>query len=227
MTGLDRPVWQSLTGPHARFAKGNAAALRFLPDVNMFASSRTDTRADMEALAALVQPGEQVYVLQVPEIRIPELLQAVKQAMGVQMVYRDADLERYSDTEIAVLGPQDAADMLRLATLTEPGPFLPRTHEMGRFIGVRRDGQLAAMAGERMRFDGYCEVSGVCTHPDFRGQGLAGRLSAIVARNILARGETPFLHAWATNQAAIRLYEKLGFQVRCPVHAAILLRPAR
>ena len=114
--------------------------------------------------------------------------------------------------------------MLALATLTEPGPFLPRTHTMGRFIGLRIDGRLAAMAGERMRFPGHVEVSGVCTHPDFRGRGLARTLSAAVAAEIQRRGDQPFLHAWTANTAAIALYESLGFAVRAAVNIAFVKR---
>jgi predicted GNAT family acetyltransferase len=116
--------------------------------------------------------------------------------------------------------------MLALAKLTEPGPFLARTHTMGTFIGLRIGGRLAAMAGERCRFPGYTEVSGVCTHPDFRGRGLARRLSAAVAAGIEARGEQPFLHAWKTNRPAIALYESLGFEIRTEVNVAALERLA-
>lgn len=112
--------------------------------------------------------------------------------------------------------------MLALAQLTEPGPFLARTHTMGRFVGVRIKGRLAAMAGERLRFPDCTEVSGVCTHPDFRGQGLAIRLSSIITNGIQQRGEQPFLHAWATNRAAIALYERLGFELRTEVQVAVL-----
>lgn len=224
MSPLSRPVWQSLTGYHARFSTGNDLARRFLPDVNMFASPREDTRDAMQALAQLIKPGEEVYILQEPEILIPADLSPLKQAMGVQMVYDGADLDAYSSNGIIPLGDADAPDMQALAKLTEPGPFLARTHEMGRFFGVKEDGQLIAMAGERMRFDGFSEVSGVCTHPEFQGRGLAGRLSAHIARQILARGDIPFLHAWASNTGAIRLYQKLGFTLRCDMHAAILAR---
>ena len=127
---------------------------------------------------------------------------------------------------VVELGDTDAVEMLALAQLTEPGPFLARTHTMGRFIGARIGGRLAAMAGERMRFPGFTEVSGVCTHPDFRGQGLARRLSSVIASTIQQRGEQPFLHAWTSNRAAITLYESLGFEVRTAVQVAVLNRPA-
>jgi predicted GNAT family acetyltransferase len=128
------------------------------------------------------------------------------------------------DDDIVSLGDADAPQMLALAQLTQPGPFLARTHAMGSFIGIRIGGRLAAMAGERFRFAGHTEVSGVCTHPDFQGRGFARRLSAAVATRIQARGEVPFLHAWATNQAAIDLYRGLGFELRAQVHVAVLDR---
>jgi predicted GNAT family acetyltransferase len=128
--------------------------------------------------------------------------------------------------DIITLGDADAPEMLALARLTEPGPFLERTHVMGQFRGIRIDGRLAAMAGERMRFPGYTEVSGVCTHPDFRGRGLARRLSAAVMAGIAARGDGTFLHAWKANRTAIALYEGLGFELRAQVNVAQLQRSA-
>ena len=113
--------------------------------------------------------------------------------------------------EILPLGEADAAEMLALATLTKPGPFFSRTHQLGGFIGVRVGGQLAAMAGERMRPDGYTEASGVCVHPDHRGKGYAARLLREVTAKILKRGEKAFLHSYADNATAIGLYESLGF----------------
>src|SRR6201998_2534210 len=102
--------------------------------------------------------------------------------------------------DMLTLGRSGGPEVLALARLTEPGPFLERTHVRGSFLGIRIGGRLAAMAGERMRFPGYTEVSGVCTHPDFRGRGLARRLSAAVAARIEARGEQSFLSAWTSNQ---------------------------
>jgi ribosomal protein S18 acetylase RimI-like enzyme len=224
MHPLDRPVWASLSTCHSDLSVGNALARRYLPDINLFASACADTGAGLEALAALVGPGERVFVLQVPEIGVPAELYPVRRARGVQLVATksvNADAARH---ELVKLTDADAPEMLALATLTEPGPFLARTHAMGCFLGIRIAGRLAAMAGERFRFPGYTELSGVCTHPDFRGRGLARTLSAAVAANIEARGERPFLHAWKTNLPAIALYESLGFEWRAEVDVAVFER---
>lgn len=218
---LDRPVWESLASRQASLSLGGALAKRYQRDVNLFASARDDSPAALDALAALVAPGEHVYVLQVPEIAVPSRLRATKTALGVQMVATRA-IHAGPDGDVIMLRDADAPEMLALAQLTQPGPFLARTHVMGTFRGIRLDGRLAAMAGERMRMPGYTELSGVCTHPDFRGRGLARRLSAIVCAGIEARGETPFLHAWKDNHPAIALYEQLGFRLRAEVNVDVL-----
>ncbi|WP_374562637.1 GNAT family N-acetyltransferase [Ideonella sp.] len=223
---LDRPVWASLTTHHAPLSEGTPWARRFERQVNVFASACDDSEPSLAALVDLVPPGERVYVLQVPEIAVPPGLRVVKQAKGVQMVATRSLAQEADLAGIADLADADAPDMLALAQLTEPGPFLARTHLMGGFIGVREDGRLLGMAGERLRLPGYTEVSGVCTHPDARGRGFARRLSAVVAARIEARGEQPFLHAWASNAAAIALYASLGFAQRAEVHVAVLERPA-
>jgi predicted GNAT family acetyltransferase len=225
MQSLDRPVWASLTTWHSPLSVGDTLARRFVPDVNLFASACDDTPPALTALANLLHPGERAFLLQVPDIVIPPGFATLKAAKGVQMIAtRRMPSERAAREDILKLTDADAPEMLALATLTEPGPFLERTHTMGTFIGIRIDGRLAAMAGERFRFPGYTEVSGVCAHPDFRGRGLARRLSATVAASIESRGEQPFLHAWKTNSAAISLYETLGFEVRTEVNVAVIER---
>jgi len=223
MPQLDRPVWESLLSWHAPLSIGNDLARRFAPDVNLFASARDDSPAALTALTKLVQPGGRLFILQVPPIVVPPGVRVLKVARGVQMIAtRSIDAPPLDD--MVKLTDADAPEMLALATLTEPGPFLERTHRMGTFLGIRIDGRLAAMAGERFRFPGHTEVSGVCTHPDFRGRGLARRLSAAVAASIQTRGDLPFLHAWATNHAAISLYESLGFALRAEVDVKVIER---
>lgn len=224
MHALERPVWATLSTYHEALSEGTALARRFAPQVNVFASARDDSPAALAALAALVRPNESVYLLQASPLVIPPGLCVATQREGVQMLASHAQRAAAPDAEIVVLDDTDASQMQALAHLTQPGPFLKRTHTMGRFRGVRIGGRLAAMAGERMRFPGYTEVSGVCVHPDFRGRGLARRLSGAVVADIEARGERAFLHAYKTNRAAIALYQALGFELRAEVNVAELRR---
>lgn len=226
MHPLDRPVWASLSGAHAALSEGGPLARRYAAGVNLFASPRDDSPAALAALADLLRPGERVFMAQAAPIAVAPGLVVLQRGRCVQMVARRPLQGEAGDLQPVPLGDADAADMLELTGLTEPGPFLPRTHTMGRFIGLREGGRLVAMAGERMRPPGHVEVSGVCTHPGWRGQGLARRLSAAVGARIQAEGAVPFLHAWTGNEAAIALYRSLGFETRCEVDVAVLERPA-
>ena len=224
MHPLDRPVWASLTTYHSALSVGNELVRRFVPDVNMFAAAADDSPAALAALAQWVGPGETIFLVQAAEIVPPPGFEVVKAAKAVQMVATRSVSAEALREDIRVLAEEDAPEMLALARLTEPGPFLTRTHVMGTFRGIRKDGRLAAMAGERMRFPGYTEVSGVCTHPEFRGRGLARSLSAAVTARIEARGEQAFLHTWKSNTAAIALYQGLGFEFRTEMNIVVLRR---
>jgi predicted GNAT family acetyltransferase len=218
---LDRPAWHALHGPQASLAIGAGRALRYEASHAIFATTGDHAPESLAALGALIGATGPAIIIERPMLPLVPGTLVQAQRDGVQMVTsRLASPPKACD--FVALGEADAAEMLALATLTEPGPFFTRTHRLGAFIGVRREGRLIAMAGERMRPPGLTEVSGVCTHPDFRGQGLAAALMHYVAAQILARGQTPFLHAYADNASAIALYERLGFEIRCPVSVTVL-----
>jgi ribosomal protein S18 acetylase RimI-like enzyme len=210
---LDNPAWASLTGAHARFAETHGRAARYQHDVAPFCAvaDLTDPAAWVE-LGELAGSGGRVMVAAPREVPVPATWEQVFNLAGVQMVA--TSLRAEPDPEAIDLGPADVAEMLALIARTEPGPFLPRTIELGRYIGIRRDGALIAMAGERLHPPGWTEISAVCTDAGYRGQGIASRLIRDVAAGIRARGDTPFLHTSAANTGAIRLYESLGFSLR-------------
>jgi predicted GNAT family acetyltransferase len=115
---------------------------------------------------------------------------------------------------VVQLDPADIPAMLMLAEAAKPGPFGPRTQELGRYVGIReKNGRLVAMAGERFRLPGYVELSAICVHPDASGQGLGAALTLHLARAAVARGEAPFLHVFPDNPAG-ELYARLGFHHR-------------
>jgi predicted GNAT family acetyltransferase len=220
---LDRPIWTALTTRQAALAQEVAGIRRFKPAFGAFAASANGTPESLAGLAALVPAGGQVYLQQGEEIAAPPGLILLRAARTVQMVAEQVE-NPPAGFAFEELTSADASEMLALARLTKPGPFAERTHELGRFVGVRHEGRLVAMAGERMKPGPFTEVSGVCTHPDYRGKGYAGGLMREVARAILARGETPFLHAFADNVGAIALYERLGFVTRWQPMLMVLQR---
>jgi ribosomal protein S18 acetylase RimI-like enzyme len=222
MHPLDNPVLASLAGAHARLAQTCGRAARYPADVSPFCALPDEPdAADWAAAARLVSLGGAAAF---PALRAapPPDWEVLWLGEGVQLVADSLDAK--PDEEAVPLGPADVPDMLRLTELTKPGPFLRRTIELGRYLGIRRDGKLIAMAGERLRPPGWTEISAVCTDPAWRGHGLASRLTRAVAAGIAVRGETPFLHAIADNTHAIRLYEQLGFTLRRDITFP-LLRP--
>jgi ribosomal protein S18 acetylase RimI-like enzyme len=208
---LDNPVRASLAGPHARFAERRGNVLRYPPDVSPFlALPDQPDAADWADVAALAGPGALVALAGV-RTPAPDGWETRVIGEGVQLV--DNGVQGAADSEAVRLGPDDVPEMLELAGRTKPGPFLPRTVELGSYLGIRRDGALVAMAGERLHPPGWTEISAVCTDDAWRGLGFASRLVRALVAGIRARGETPFLHAVADNPA-IGLYEALGFRLR-------------
>ncbi len=220
---LDRPVWGSLVGPWAPLALRAGAALRLSPDYGPFAATADLSPSNLLDLTAFDLGDGGLDLVESEPIKAPPGLATAVQARLVQMT-ATAITPGGAEIDAVPLGEGDAAEMLALAQLTRPGPFAARTQALGGFIGIRSEGRLVAMAGERMKPEGFCEVSGVCTHPDHRGRGYAGALMRLVAGRILDRGQTPFLHSFETNLGAVALYRALGFEVRRAVVLTVLKR---
>jgi GNAT superfamily N-acetyltransferase len=216
---LDNPVWSSLTGPHARFAERHGRAVRYHPDVSPLLAI-ADGTAWLD-LAALVGPGA-VVVVDTASPPPPDWT-VIDEMPGVQMV--DAGVAAAPVDEATRLTAADLPEVLDLVARTEPGPFRKRTIELGTYLGIRREGELIAMAGERLHPPGWTEISAVCTDPAYRGQGLATALVRALVLNIRSRGEQALLHASAANVGAIRLYEAMGFRLRARPLLRVLRTP--
>lgn len=220
---LDRPVWNALIGRWTGFARGDERALALRADYGPFAAARDTSPESQAALAALVPDTGVLWIVEAEEQPLPPGTVEVGRPLLHQME-ASAIAQGRADLPVEPLADADASEMQALAALTEPGPFLSRTHEFGGFIGIRQQGRLVATAGRRMRPPGFTEVSGVCTHPDFRGRGYAGALMRLVAQSILDEGETPFLHVYGANSGAIALYETLGFRFRAEMKMLVVAR---
>jgi predicted GNAT family acetyltransferase len=220
---LDRPVWNALRSRQAHLAMGDpATALRFVPQINVFGGTPDNMPDQLMALGTLTPRDGGVAIVERQRIVPPPgLIAMIEEPVHQMAAARIADPDN-EDLDIVPLGDADAAEMRALAELTQPGPFYARTHEMGEFVGIRENGRLIAMTGERMRVPGFTEISAVCTHPDARGRGLAAKLMRVVAARIVARGEQLFLHVYPHNKAAIAVYERLGFRHRADMRLTVL-----
>jgi len=222
---LDNVMWSALTTSQRDFSRGDALARRYQPEFARFAGVPAVSEATLRALAADMAADEVVALSDADDFDPGPLFDVVDRRNLVQMIGAVGGQAR-APQRFRVLGPADVPRMTALVQLTEPGPWFERTPELGRFLGIEVDGRLVAMAGERMRVPGHTEISAVCCHPDWRGQGLPTDLMRLVSQAIVARGETPFLHVIAENASAIALYDKLGLRERLRTRLTILRRNA-
>jgi GNAT superfamily N-acetyltransferase len=215
---LDDPIWNSLNTRHAAFAVGSGLARRYPAEIGPLSGIADQSDAAYEDLRALAGPGG-IVVLFLMDPPLPRAgWTIVREGPLAQMVCSEpssaAPVPLPAGAEMRALNAADAPAMVELATLTEPGPFRERTHELGFFVGIFHGNKLVSMAGQRTRIPGFVEVSAVCTHPDARGKGYARTLMLAVMDDIRNGGDTPYLHAWADNYNAIRVYRDLGFTHR-------------
>ncbi|HEY4239098.1 MAG TPA: GNAT family N-acetyltransferase [Kofleriaceae bacterium] len=222
MTPLDNPLWASLSTTHAALRIGDDRIARYPRTVAPFLAVAHDGARDDDALAALVEPGETVLLLG-PRVATPSGWTLEDLGTTTQLVATPA-APAAEAARVEPLGRDDDDRIRALAALVYPHYFRPRTAELGRYYGIRDGDALAAMAGERMGFPGYREISAVCTHPDHVGRGLARALLAVLVGEIRARGDTPFLHVSPANTRALRLYEQNGFAPRVAIAFAALTR---
>jgi GNAT superfamily N-acetyltransferase len=209
---LDNIMWHCLTGPHARFSAGGERARRYAKGFSPIVGFADTTAPDLDSLRTHCEPGEHFYC-DGWSGAAPAGWQVDHEATMFRMVWAGG-LPAADDAALDArpLAAADATQALELATLTKPGPFGPRTIELGEYFGVFDGDKLVAMAGERMCAGTLREISGVCTHPAFQGRGLARRLLLTLIRRELQRGETPFLHVMRTNEGAHGLYQRMGFR---------------
>ncbi|MGL4305546.1 MAG: GNAT family N-acetyltransferase [Mycobacteriaceae bacterium] len=209
---LEDPVLSSLLGRHQRFAQRRGRILRYDPDVAPFIALASDmTEQDWLDLWRLAGPG-QVIALRAHKEELPQDWQVIAKSTLLQ--FEGSAVSVAYDGQVCELVLSDVPQMLDLIARTKPGPFSSRTIELGRYFGIKDEGKLIAMAGERMKPQGWSEISAVCTDPKYRGKGLANKIIRVLSATIRDSGDIPFLHATDTNTSAISVYQSLGFKQR-------------
>jgi GNAT superfamily N-acetyltransferase len=222
---LDNVIWHALTGPQARFSTGTTTARRYAPGFSPIAGFADRSAPDLDAFAPFVAPGEHLYC-DGWQGAVPPGWHIETEATMYRMLWSGEPPAADDSLQARPLAAPDAAAAVELATLTRPGPFGPRTIELGESFGVFEGDLLVAMAGERMHAGTFREVSGVCTRPGHQGRGLARRLMHLLIRRQMQRGETPFLHVMTGNAIAHRLYQHMGFRVARELGVRVVARDA-
>ncbi len=218
---LDRPVWNALITSLAPLALSAGAARALPSDVSPLAATASATRSDVDDLILCsADRNASIVTLEREGCWQSSHVQPVSSCYGVQMVAGDVappkDLHTVED-----LGPDDALSMYDLARYTQPGPFERRTHLLGDFIGIKRDGVLVAMAGQRLRLPGFSEISAVCVASEYRSLGMGAELVRHMCARIFDQGQIPFLHTYQSNMNAIQLYAHLGFELRARMQVGV------
>lgn len=221
---LDNPIWTALTTEQAHFAVGDGLARAFQKEVSSLAAVRDAGGDSWCALRELLGTRTVGNFMLAEPSETPGLEQTISGPL-LQMLHTGEIPKAATDAEILPMSESDVDEMAALVELTRPGPFSPRTIEMGTYLGIRDNERLVAIAGERLHLPGYVEVSAVCTHPDAIGRGYAGALMSVLIGRIHGRGERPFLHVRPDNSRAIALYRRLGFTNRACIHLRVLRRP--
>ncbi|RKE38262.1 FR47-like protein [Paraburkholderia sp. BL23I1N1] len=220
---LANPVWIALSEAPLSFVERREGGARYRPEFAPFGAAQNYSAQSVSQVAAMLQPGQRLSFFTAAKPNLPSGFDVVREAVANQMVAANR-FTVSSDERIVRLGVDDTPDMLRLAELTEPGPFNARTNELGHFFGIREGGQLVAMAGERMTAGKYVEISAVCTHPEWRGRGLGRLLMDHLSATIQERDRVPFLHVFTNNLSAVRLYRELGFRIARTLQLTAIVR---
>ena len=219
---LDNPAWNSLNTTHKQLGKIGEKAAVYNPQISVIGAVKESTLDSYTELGTLTTPGIPVAIIGSP---IPSDLKGwmtLQSAETYQMVCNEPT--DYTEIDYVELFKKDLPEMMKLVELAKPGPFSPGTIEMGRYIGIRKDGELVSMGGERMKPKGYVEISGICSHPEHREKGYGAAISGILTNAILEHGDKPFLHVFKQNEPAIRLYKKLGYATRKVIPVTAIMK---
>jgi GNAT superfamily N-acetyltransferase len=223
---LDNPIYYALTSAHGHIAKGIDEVKYYTEDITAFAGLKDNSQENLDTLHQISQAESLFVFFSKTPVEIPKKWKLLTHIDMFQFVFRDKEVPTVDGTGITDLDLEHVAEMMDLVELTKPGPFLAKTIELSNYTGIFINGKLAAMAGHRFFPTPYREVSAVCTHPDHLGKGYAFKVLQEQIKRILLRAEIPFLHVRNDNEGAIKLYQKLGFEIRTDIIAYVIKKEA-
>jgi len=219
---LDNPIYHELTSGHSHISKGTDEVKYYIEDITAFAGLKDNSQENLNTLYQ-ISPAESLFVFfSKTPVDIPVQWKLLNKINMFQLIFRGKEIPLTDANGITELELKHVNEMIGLVELTKPGPFLARTIELSNYTGIFVAGKLAAMAGHRFFPSPYREISAVCTHPDHLGKGYAFKILQEQIKRVLLRLETPFLHVRNDNEGAVKLYQKLGFEIRTDMIAYVI-----
>lgn len=219
---LDNPIWNALNTGSQSLSFGTDRVRLINQDMGFFAGMPAYEPENLDELYSFLEPGQRVILFPPGHLVLDEKWAVHNDHELLQMVCERDFSQIEPNSQIHPLHESHIPEMLALTQLTKPGPFLSKTIEFGDYFGCFSNGKLVSMAGSRLSPSPYTEVSAVCTHPDFAGQGISRKVMPFVLQRILQRGSIPFLHLYPENSPAFKLYSNLGFVSRVMLRVYML-----
>ena len=211
---LDNPFWSALQTRQRQFSIGNGQIKKFPADILPFVGLKDQNALLMDQITQFMIPQEEIYVKNGIG-PLPDGWKIINHLPCIQMIcLRLPEIRLEKKVSIARLKKNDFDELFQLVNQVQPGFIMKRTHLLGNYFGIRINGKLVATAGERLRMDGFIELSAVCTLPEFTGMGYAQLLIDEVCQGIFKKGSIPILHVLESNSRAIKLYEMFNFRKR-------------
>lgn len=211
---LDNPVWYALQTVHQPMSLGTTTVQRYPTDILRMIGCENPAKAQLSEIEPWIFPAEKIYLVGELASMPPGWKVAGIYICTQMLCTKVVEPAVKSGPEIIPLEGNNLDEMLELIRIALPGFFFTNTPSLGDYYGIFNEGKLVAMAGERLKIKGYTEVSAVCTHPDYRGNGYAQALVAFVSQKVLDEGTIPFLHYLSTNTRARSVYDMVGYTER-------------
>lgn len=210
-TVLDNPVWFALKEQHTNYCTDYGSVKFYNPEYTPFGAftNNEDTTEAIKRFSKLTTS----FIIFGNQPKLPENFQPAIRYCGYQMILREK-IKHSITEEIIELNQKHHKDLMALVKLVYPLFFKEKTHRLGRYYGIYKNKTLVAVAGERIQTKHYTEISSVITHPEYTGKGYAKQIITHATNNIFNANKTPFLHVDETNTNPIKLYKKLGFNLR-------------
>jgi len=147
--------------------------------------------------------------------------------LKMKLVSDDYKSNVNDDLEIQRLDMDHKRKLLDLYERSYPDNYFDgRMLETGKYFGCIINGEIVCVSGVHVHSDEYkiSVLGNITTRPEYRGRGLATIVTAKLVNELGAGGNMVALNVKNDNIAAIKCYERLGFEIYCEYEESLFTR---